>query len=137
MPVHRMFLKGPWEVRRLDREEPSRRVTLPASWQTIFPGSNCGRAEFRRKFNQPTNLEAHEHVWIVFQGVRGAAWVDFNGQRLGGIDIGEETAEFEITPHLWRHNELVVQLTFWVGSPPDQPGGLWGPVALEIRSEDS
>lgn len=141
MTVHRMFLKGPWEVRRLDRDEPPRRVTLPASWQTIFEGSSCGRAEFRRKFNQPTNLDAQEHVWIVFQGVRGAAWVDINGKRVGGIEGGihsdNETAEFEITAHLALHNELVVQLTFWVGSPPDQPGGLWGPVALEIRSEDS
>ena len=86
----------------MDREEPSRRVTMPASWQTIFEGSSCGRAEFRRTFNQPTNLEAHEHVWIVFQGVRGAGWVDLNGQRLGGIEGGihndDETAEFEITP---------------------------------------
>ena len=123
MPIHRMFLKGPWEVRRLDRDEPPRRVTMPASWQTIFPGSSAGRAEFRRTFNQPTNLEAHEHVWIVFQGVRGAVGVDINGQRVGVIEIGDDTAEFEITPHLALRNELVVQLTFWVGSPPDQPGG--------------
>ncbi len=134
MPVHRMFLKGPWEVRRLDREEPSRRVVLPASWQTIFEGSRCGRAEFRRKFHQPTNLESHEQVWIVFQGVRGAAGVDLNGQRLGGIDINDETAEFEITPHLTLHNELVVQFMFEANDAPDLPGGLWGPVALEIRS---
>lgn len=134
MPIHRMFLKGPWEVRRLDSDEPSRRVTLPVSWQAIFEEDSCSRAEFRRKFNQPTNLEEHEHVWIVFQGVRGAAWVNINGQRLGGIDIDDETAEFEITPHLAQHNELVVQLTFSVRSPSDQPGGLWGPVALEIRS---
>lgn len=134
MPVHRMFLKGPWEVRPLDRDEPSRRVTLPASWQTIFDGSSCGRAEFRRTFNQPTNLESHEHVWIVFQGVRGVAWVNLNQQRLGEINLDDTTAEFEITPHLSLHNELVVQLTFDVLTPPDQPGGLWGPVALEIRS---
>ena len=134
MTVHRLFLKGPWGVRRLDRDEPALRVTLPASWQSIFEGSNCGRAEFRRKFNQPTNLEPHEHVWIVFQSVRGTAWVDLNGQRLGGIHINDTTAEFEITPHLALHNELVVQLTFDAGSPPDQPSGLWEPVALEIRS---
>ena len=129
-----MFLKGPWEIRRLDREEPSRRVVLPASWQTIFEGSSCSRAEFHRKFNQPTNLESHEHVWIVFQGVRGVAWVDINGQRLGDIEINDETAEFEITPHLALHNELVLQLRFEASDSPDQPGGLWGPVALEIRS---
>ena len=128
-----MFLKGPWEVRRLDCDEPSRRVTLPTSWQSIF-GDTTGRAEFRRTFNQPTNLESHEHVWIVFQSVRGAAWVDLNRQRLGEINPDDTTAEFEITPHLALHNELIVQLTFEVGSPPDQPGGLWGPVALEIRS---
>lgn len=135
MSVHRMFLKGPWEVQRLDRDELSRRVTLPASWQAIF-GDEAGRAEFRRKFNQPTNLESHEHVWIVFQGVRGAGWVDFNGQRLGGIDIADETAEFEITPHLALHNELIVQLRFEDDDSLDQSGGLWGPVALEVRSED-
>ncbi len=129
-----MFLKGPWDVRRLDRDEEPRRVTMPASWQLIFEGTSCDRAEFRRKFNQPTNLEPHEHVWIVFQGVSGAARVDINQQRLGEISVEEITAEFEITPHLSLHNELVVQLTFWIGSPPDQPGGLWGPVALEIRS---
>lgn len=134
MPVHRMYLKGPWEVRRLDRDEPSRRVTLPASWQTIFEGNSCGRAEFRRKFNQPTNLESHEHVWIVFQGVRGAAWVDLNGQRLGEINPDTMTAEFEITQHLALHNELIVRLTIQIGSVSNQPSGLWGPVALEIRS---
>lgn len=128
-----MFLKGPWEVRRLDRDEPSRRVTMPASWQTIF-GDETGRAEFRRTFNQPTNLDAHDQVWIVFQGVRGAGWVDINGQRLDSIKTENQTAEFEITPHLWQHNELVVQLAFGAGSAPDQLGGLWGPVALEIRS---
>ena len=133
MPVHRMFLKGPWEVRWLDCDEPPRRVILPAIWQTIF-GDQTGQAEFRRKFNQPTNLQAHEHVWIVFQGVSGAGQVGINGQWLGGIDRDGTTAEFEITLHLAMHNELVVQLTFDVGGPPDQLGGLWGPVALEIRS---
>ena len=101
-----------------------------------FPGSflRTWNSLESGKFNQPTNLEAHEQVWVVFQDVRGIAWVDLNGQRLGGIAIGDDTAEFEITPHLALHNELVVEFTFWVGTPPDQPGGLWGPVALEIRS---
>ncbi len=55
----------------------------------------------------PTNLETYEHISIVFQGVRGAVSVDINAQRLGRIDIDDETAEFEITPHLALHDAVV------------------------------
>ena len=132
MPTHRMHLKGPWEVRRLDRDEPASRILMPASWQTLF-GDEPGRAEFRRKFNLPTNLEAHEHVWIVFDGIRGEVAVSLNGQRLGQIADSVATAEFEITRHLRLNNELIVELSFGGADLVSEPGGLWGPVALEIR----
>ena len=70
MPVHRMFLKGPWEVRRLDRDEPSRRVTLPASWQTIFEGSSCGRAEFRRMNKGNRTSHTSPHIANKAAGIR-------------------------------------------------------------------
>ena len=136
MPTHRLHLKGPWEVRRLDRDEPARRVVLPASWQTLF-GAESGRAEFRRKFNQPTNLESHEHVWVVFDGIHGEAAVRINRKPLGQISPTVATAEFEITQQLVLHNELVVELSFVPDADPAQPGGLWGPVALEIRFDEN
>ena len=136
MPTHRIYLKGPWDVSRLDRDEPAVRVVMPASWQTLF-GDESGRAEFRRKFNLPTNLEAHEQVWIVFDGLRGEIAVSLNGQRLGQIADSEETAEFEITRHLVLHNELIVDVNFGGADPGSRPGGLWGTVALEIRFDGS
>ncbi len=132
MPIHRIHLKGPWDVRRLDRDEPASRILMPASWQTLF-GDEPGLAEFRRKFNLPTNLEAHEYVWIVFDGIRGSVKVSLNGHTLGQIADSVATAEFEITRHLLLHNELIVELTFAGADPDNGPGGLWGTVALEIR----
>jgi beta-galactosidase/beta-glucuronidase len=134
MPTHRMHLKGPWNTRWLNRDEPARQVVMPSDWQSLF-GDEAGTVEFRRKFNQPTNLEPHEHVWVVFDGILGAAQARLNGQRLGRIADNVTTAEFEITPHLRLHNELVVELTFDPQSAGGVPGGLWGPVALEIRFE--
>ena len=132
MPTHRIHLKGPWDVRRLDRDEPTSRVFMPASWQAVF-GSEFGQAEFRRKFNQPTNLESHEHVWIVFDGIGGEGSIRINGQNLGPITSATSSAEFEITRHLSLHNDLVVELTVFSEKGADSQSGLWGPVALEIR----
>lgn len=136
MTAHRMHLKGPWEVRRLDREEASRRVVMPTDWRALF-GDQSTRAEFRRKFNQPTNLEAHEHVWIVLEGIRGDATVRLNGHLLGTISHETTQAGFEITSFLRLHNELVVELSFAPDQHPEQLGGLFGPVVLEIRFDDA
>lgn len=132
MPTHRIQLKGPWEVRRLDQDKPPMRVFMPASWVAIF-GEESGRAEFRRKFNQPTNLESHEHVWIVFDGIGGEGMFRINGHDLGPISAS--TAEFEITRLLSLHNELIVELVVLADRASDPQSGLWGLVALEIRSE--
>ena len=132
MPTHRIQLKGPWEVRRLDQDKPPTRVFMPASWVAIF-GEESGRAEFRRKFNQPTNLESHEQVWVVFDGVGGEGLFRINGQIIGSISA--PTAEFEITRQLSLHNELIVELTVFADRASDPQSGLWGLVTLEIRSE--
>ncbi len=132
MPTHRIQLKGPWDVRRLDQDKPPTRVFMPASWVAIF-GEESGRAEFRRKFNQPTNLESHEQVWVVFDGVGGEGLFRINGQIIGPISA--PTAEFEITRQLSLHNELIVELAVFVDRASDPQSGLWGLVALEIRSE--
>lgn len=132
MPTHRIQLRGPWDVQRLDLSEPPMKVTMPAAWDVIF-GNWSGLARFRRKFNWPTNLEAHERVWIVFDGIGGEGLVRINNQELGSITAESAIAEFEITSQLSLHNELLVELAAVADGKPAAKRGLWGAVALEIR----
>ena len=103
-----------------------------------FPGSflRTWNSLESGKFNQPTNLEDHEQVWVVFDGIGGEGSVRLNGQDLGAIAMTRSTAEFDITRQLALHNELVVELAFRVNGDSDALGGLWGLVALEIRFDD-
>lgn len=148
--AHRMHLKGPWHYEWLGNPFPptgdtnstqlqpefalSGRVKLPASWQALF-GAVPGRARLRRRFHRPTNLDPHEHVFIVFDGIGGTAEISVNGHHLGTVADGPERQGFDITSLLQPANDLFVEITFDAESSADRPGGLWAPVALEIRSQ--
>ncbi len=144
MPHHRMHLKGPWQyewvtslsvsnvVKCLDVGEG--KVIMPASWQSIF-GSTSGTVRFFRRFGQPTNLESEERVFIVFDGVGGSARVAVNDHILGTMSDSDRPIGFEVTNLLQASNQLVVELDFDVDRADGAPGGLWAPVAIEIRSD--
>ncbi len=147
MEPHRMHLRGPWEYEWLSDddatdallnaapgESASRRDRhhLPADWQSLF-ADRAGTVRFLRRFHCPTNLESHERVFIVFDGIRGSGQVGLNGDILGAIDLDTPQAEFDVTSQLKPANELTVELSFDPAKDTDQPGGLWKPVALEIR----
>lgn len=135
--MHRINLKGPWEFQPLfaspatpDLELPGRgTVKFPSAWQD-FLGDFRGRTRFFRPFNRPTNLDAHERVDLVLDGVGGAAVVRLNQLPVGEIPDSEHTARFDITSLLQLHNVLEIDVE-WVGTR-DEQGGLWAPVALEI-----
>jgi beta-galactosidase/beta-glucuronidase len=132
-----MHLKGPWEYEPVATDAASAPAAgtakLPAAWQAIV-GDFRGTLRFRRRFHRPTNLEPHERVCVVFDGLGGTARVAVNGQLLGTIDGGRTTGQFEITPLLRPNNELVVEIDYGADHARRAPGGLWGPVALEIHS---
>ncbi len=148
---HRMHLRGPWEyewlhgpgvapgVDRADSSAPfakTGRVKLPGSWQSQF-GAVAGAVRFRRHFHRPTNLEPHERVVIAFDGIGGTARVWLNGRALDPTDrfIAEDAPEllrYEITGLLANANELVVEIDFDATATGESPGGLWGPVAIEV-----
>ena len=133
--MHRMHLKGPWECEALSGEgaPAAGRVKLPQAWEEAWSAFR-GEMRYRRRFHRPTNLDPHERVWIVFDGVGGSARVAVNSQELGCIAADSEfPARFEITPLLQGSNELVVDVSF--GSEASGPGGLWAPVAIEITAD--
>ena len=135
MPAHRMHLKGPWEIEIPeggDLAAVPRRVKLPASWQELF-GDFRGTLRFCRRFHKPTNLDEHERVWLVFDGLGGLARVYVNDQELGTVGPTTPTGEFDITPLLQFTNRLHVDVGFIEPAASTAPGGLWAPVALEIR----
>ncbi len=136
MYPHRIRLRGPWEcepLARRDRNEseslPSPcRMTMPCRWgEAGLPGF-AGRVRFRRRFGYPGRIDAHERVWLTFEGVAGQAEVRLNDHLLGHHEEPARPFEFEVTPLLHARNELVVDV-----EGTAEQGGLWGEVALEVR----
>jgi hypothetical protein len=142
MYPYRIRLRGPWEceplarlVRQADGRVEARegpvpppcRMTMPCRWDEGGLSGFTGRVRFRRRFGLPRQIDPHEHLWLTFAGVDGAADVWLNG-RLLGRHAGSEAFEFEVTGLLQARNELVVEV-----EAPGGPGGLWGEVALEVR----
>jgi len=134
--MHRINLKGPWGFQPLEGISSgplpaAGTVKFPADWQN-FLGDFRGRTLFTRTFNCPTNLDAHERVNLLLDGVSGRACITLNGKLVGAIDNQSPPVRFDITQRLERHNQLQIEVQ-WDGAA-DQRGGLWAPVALEIVS---
>ena len=142
---YRMHLKGPWEFQWLSRvgecldaRRPGvlldgDRIKMPASWQDAF-GAATGRVVFSRRFQKPTNLDDEEQVHVAFDGIGGAALIRLNDQPIGELTDVSETKSFDVTAHLKPTNVLSVEVSF---EGRDQPGGLWGAVAIEIHNQVS
>ena len=146
-PIHRMHLKGPWFYEWLDGPHGTEsddddvtldspllsdsRIRMPSSMNDSF-GKVSGRVVFRRRFQQPTNLDDNEQVHIAFDGIGGRADIAVNGQPLGSVENNSETVSFDMTKLLELSNELTVDLTISWGVD-QKPGGLFEPVAIEIH----
>jgi hypothetical protein len=145
---YRILLRGPWECEPLARAgrdaagvlvwtagplPAAGTVRLPASWQDLF-GDFRGRVRFRRRFHPPSNIERSDRLSIVFDAVGGTGAVTLNGYALGALDTTAGNVSFSVTGQLQINNELVVELEFTESGAQAPPGGILGPVALEIHS---
>lgn len=134
MSIHRIQLRGPWRYEWLGTAPVTSSqgtVKFPATWNEVF-GSVAGSALFRRTFHRPTNLEPSDRVFLVIPGLRGTLRV-----RLNDVPLEASPApagqEFELTRDLLPVNQLAVEIDFDPGTTAD-PGGLYAPVAIEIRT---
>ena len=148
--IHSINLLGPWQydwldgtiddaaLETADLETPrlpllsGSRIKMPASIQQAF-GSACGRVRFSRRFQRPTNLDEFERVWLSFRGVGGAAAFLLNDVEIGRVGVESETVDFDVTDQLSPSNNLAVEIEWPPGVAPDRPGGLYGPVVIEMR----
>jgi hypothetical protein len=105
-------------------------MTMPCRWGEAGLADFEGRVRFRRRFGYPGRIDAHERVWLTFEGVGGDAEIRLNDHALGRRSAPEqgEAFEFDVTSLLQARNELIVDV---VGT--ERQGGLWGEVALEVR----
>ena len=156
---HVIRLRGPWDyeplarvwigadgLRRESREQlpPPGRVHLPADWGLTLGADFRGRVRYTRNFGLPTNLEPHEEVWLVIDGVDFFGTLMLNGTSLGSIIGYGAPVDFAVSSLLKPRNrlELDVELPHYEpdAQAPDRPGrtnmpgGPIGEVRLEIRS---
>lgn len=136
--VHRIRLIGPWEVAGplewppTFTPGPSRRVTVPADWRTLF-GDSGGIASFRRSFHTPTNLGPGDRVLLELPPESG----DLIAAELNGAAVSipaNAPWRLDLSDLLDEFNTLTLQIKFHPADHPDQPGGLWQPVVLAIES---
>jgi hypothetical protein len=102
-------------------------MTMPCRWGAAGLTDFAGRVRFRRRFGYPGRIDAHERVWLVFDGAADRAEVRLNGAALGE-HTGDGPFEFEVTSLLRPRNELLVEVT-----GASATGGLYGEAALEVR----
>jgi len=156
--MHIIRLRGPWEykplahvwigeggVRResVDSLPPAGRVQLPADWGATLGAEFRGRVRYERRFHLPTNLDRHERVWLVVEGIDYFGAVSLNATPLGPIVGYNHPTEFDLTGILLPRNVLTldVELPQYASgaTAPERPGrerlsgGPIGEVRLEIR----
>ena len=124
MPVHRIRLHGPWDVRP-HAGAPAGRMTMPGTLRDGGWTGFAGRVSFYRRFGRPSNLTDRDTVRLVFEGTVGPAEARLNEEKLGQLN---GAGAFDVTGRLTERNSLEVIL-----EAADDGCGLIGEVRLEIR----
>lgn len=124
--THRIRLHGPWGVTPTGPDAPAGRMTIPGTLRDGGWERFAGQVTFLRRFGRPTNLDADERVWLVFEQITGPARAWLHQNLLGTID---GTARFDVTALLAERNDLQVEI-----DAVDDQCGIVGDVLLEIKA---
>lgn len=159
MPTpHIIRLRAPWQLQALVRYvplgpgefqersadlPPAAKAEVPGDWTELLGADFLGRVRYTRSFNCPTNLDANERVWLICEGVDGAADFSLNDMAILTLASSDRPGSCDLTPHLRPRNLLSVEVSLL---PPEHAqhvpraarragrgGGITGEVRLEIR----
>lgn len=157
---HAIRLRGPWQFEPLsryvalsgDQVDESRenlpergRATVPGDWGAALGSDFQGRVRYSRVFHAPAQLDPHERLWLVVEGVDARGVASVNGVRLGKIEGYALESCFDITSLISQSNEAAIEVELPVEAPSagrplrpgreHQPGGPIREVRLEVRSQ--
>ncbi len=129
MEVHRIRLRGPWEI--LAPADSSsigaaRRVKLPVTWAEAAGKSAATSLRCERRFHRPTFMAEFERVWLVVSEPCAKFEVALNRQQLAGF-----SDRAEVTEQLLDANVLTIDLA----APADKDAELFT-VTLEIEERE-
>jgi hypothetical protein len=159
MPTpHIIRLRAPWQLQTLVRYVPlasgefqedsvdlpsTAKADVPGDWTELLGADFLGRVRYTRSFNCPTNLDPNERVWLVCDGVDGAADFSLNGTSIFTVAGPNQAGSCNVTTHLRPHNLLSVEVSLLppshaqhvprATSRAGRGGGITGEVRLEIR----
>jgi hypothetical protein len=131
MSVHRIRLRGPWQLQPIATGHTApRTVRLPARWDELID-VGARRVSLSRRFHRPTNLSPVDEVSLVVDALPEGAHVSLNGTSLGS-QSGIAPQTIFSAPQLEPSNLLTVE--FDVATTRVAGDQTWGDVALVIRS---
>lgn len=125
--MHTIRLRRPWKLRQGVQES-----TVDVPDNTRHDRDTCTTAEYRRRFNAPTGLDADSSVELCFAGWSSeSASIELNDEvLLNGPTKGIQfPIRLPIRSFLQGSNELVVRLNAAADTPV-----LSGEVSIEIES---
>ena len=118
---HQIRLRGPWEYEPVARFQravdgrqstltndlpPAGRLELPADWGATLGSDFRGRVRYRRRFGRPPQLDSHEQIWLVVEGVDASGSASLNDRPLGPIVGYAVSSEWDVTHLLEPRNQL-------------------------------
>jgi hypothetical protein len=154
--VHKIRLRGPWQVEPLARyvdrgdgtwdivEEQlpaASKAKMPVDWADTLGAAFHGKVRYVRPFQQPTGLEEGEEVWLVVEPPCSHGEIQLNCTRLGEVHHGRPAARFDVTALLAERNRLEITVAHPQLDSEYRPmgnyeaetcGGLIGDIWLEI-----
>jgi hypothetical protein len=127
MYPHRIRLRGPWDTKFTSSEGrvTEARINLPATWAALSRDI-VGPIQLVRNFGRPRELDADEHVWLIWSDVSQTGNLWFNGNLV--LDAMPKGGAFDVTSLIEGRNELTIE----IGSP-GSPNARLGDFALEVR----
>lgn len=134
--IHRIRLQGPWEVCFVEEgsgENSPLAIQVPVCWRDLFEEEKK-TVRFIRTFNTPTNLDPSDRLFIVVPEQAG----EVRSLQLNATAQEADPASplrFEVTASLKDFNRLEIELTVDPATLPEDRGGLWQPILLEIQSD--